>query len=54
LTREFDLGGPRSKEPCIYTQDTYYLHMKAVLCGTRNTLYDIQDQTIEAFYLEGM
>jgi hypothetical protein len=27
-TREFDLGSPRSKEPCIYTQATYYLHVK--------------------------
>jgi hypothetical protein len=53
-TREFNLGSPRSKVPCIYTQGTYYLHVKAILHGMMNTLYDIQDQTIEASYLEGM
>jgi hypothetical protein len=34
-TREFDLGSPRSKEPCIYTQGTYYLPVKAILHGMR-------------------
>jgi hypothetical protein len=49
-TREFDLGCPRSKEPCIYTQGNLYLHVKIYTKWYgKHTSYDIKNQAIEAF-----
>jgi hypothetical protein len=44
-TREFNLGIPRSKVPCIYTYAGELFTWETILCGTS---YNIRNQTIEA------
>jgi hypothetical protein len=47
LTREFDLGSPRLKVPCIYTTGVRYLHVKNY---TKGEIVQYMNQTIEVQY----